>query len=73
VISVEKRSEYTDYEDTSPRAVDNRAEEVKLLCRDHAELAIRTLAEICGDDTAKDAPRVLAAKVLLERGFGAQG
>lgn len=50
---------------------DKRAEEVKLLARDHAELAIETLAEVARDPGAKDAARVLASKVLLDRGFGA--
>lgn len=50
---------------------DHRAEEIKLLARDHAELAIQTLAEVAGDSTLKEAARVLAAKTLLERGFGA--
>lgn len=50
---------------------DNRAEEIKLLARDHAELAIATLAEVAGDEKAKSAARVKAAEVLLARGFGA--
>lgn len=50
---------------------DNRAEEIKLLARDYAELAIETLAEVAGDADAKDAARVKAADVLLQRGFGA--
>lgn len=50
---------------------DHRAEEIKLLARDHAELAIETLAEVAGDPTAKEAARVKAADVLLQRGFGA--
>lgn len=50
---------------------DKRAEEVKLLARDHAELAIETLAEVARNPDAKDAARVLASKVLLDRGFGA--
>lgn len=52
-------------------ADDNRAEEIKLLARDHAELAIATLADVARNDEAKDAARVMAAKTLLERGFGA--
>lgn len=50
---------------------DNRAEEIKALAREHAELAIATLAEVAGDEKAKDAARVKAADVLLQRGFGA--
>lgn len=50
---------------------DARAEEIKLLARDHAELAIATLAEVCADHEEKGAARALAAKTLLDRGFGA--
>lgn len=50
---------------------DNRAEEIKLLARDHAEMAIETLADVAKNPVAKDAARVMAAKTLLDRGFGA--
>lgn len=50
---------------------DNRAEEIKTLAREHAELAIATLAQVMEDHGAKDAARVMAAKITLERGFGA--
>lgn len=50
---------------------DNRAEEIKALARDHAEAAIETLAEVMADPDAKDAARVKAADIILQRGFGA--
>jgi hypothetical protein len=50
---------------------DHRADEIKLLARDHAEIAIQALADVVGNGLAKDMARVAAAKVLLERGFGA--
>ena len=40
------------------------------LAREHTEVAIRTLAEICQDDSAADAARVAAARHLLDRGWG---
>lgn len=50
---------------------DKRADEIKALCREHAEDMVQVLADIANDTAAKDAPRVAAAKTLLERGFGA--
>lgn len=52
-------------------ADDPRADEIKALCRDHAEDMISVLAEVAGNPSAKDAARVVAARTLLERGFGA--
>lgn len=50
---------------------DRRAEEIKALCRDHAEDMIAVLAEVAGNPDQKGAARVVAARTLLERGFGA--
>lgn len=50
---------------------DKRAEEIKALARDYAETAIETLVDVASNSDAKDAARVMAAKTLLERGFGA--
>lgn len=50
---------------------DNRAEEVKMLARDYAELAIATCVAVASNEDEKGAARVMAAKELLARGFGA--
>ena len=50
---------------------DARAEEIKALARDHAEEMIGVLTEIATDTMEKAAPRVVAAKTVLEMGFGA--
>lgn len=52
-------------------ADDARADEIKALCRDHAEDMISVLAEVATDPLQKGAARVVAARTLLERGFGA--
>ena len=44
--------------------------EVEAIARVHTDLAIDTLAEVCGDKTAPSAARVAAADKLLERGWG---
>src|SRR4051812_44288266 len=43
---------------------------VREMARQHTELAINTLAEICGDVEARSAARVTAASALLDRGWG---
>lgn len=50
---------------------DARADEIKALCRDHAEAMIDVLATIATDSLEKAAPRVKAAETLLQMGFGA--
>lgn len=40
------------------------------LARQHTELALKTLAEICGDEDAPHSARVSAASALLDRGWG---
>lgn len=50
---------------------DARADEIKALARDHAEAMISVLTGIAQDDLEKAAPRVVAAKTILEMGFGA--
>lgn len=50
---------------------DARADEIKALARDHAEAMIEVLTSIAGDGMEKAAPRVVAAKTILEMGFGA--
>lgn len=52
-------------------ADDQRADEIKALCRDHAEDMISVLVEIARDPGAKEAPRVKAAETILNHGFGA--
>lgn len=42
---------------------------VRELAREHTDLAIRTLAEIC-ESADKDSARVAAATALLDRGYG---
>ena len=43
---------------------------VERLARDHTELAIRTLSDICGDPKQPAPARVSAAQHLLDRGWG---
>ncbi len=43
---------------------------VRELAKKYTEDAIRTLAEIMLDDTKREAARVSAAEVLLDRGWG---
>lgn len=50
---------------------DERAEEIKALCRDFAEEMVHTLVDIARDPGAKEAPRVKAAETVLLHGFGA--
>lgn len=52
-------------------AEDARADELKALCRDHAEDMIQVLADVANNKDEKGAARVAAAKTLLERGLGA--
>lgn len=52
-------------------ANDDRAETIKQLARKYAELAISTLVDVAENDEEKGSARVMAAKSLLERGFGA--
>jgi len=52
-------------------SADTRADQIKELARTHAEVAIRTLVEVAGNEKAKESARVKAADVLLQRGFGA--
>lgn len=52
-------------------ADDARAEEIKALCRDHAEEMIAALVDVASDPDQKGAARVVAARTMLERGFGA--
>ena len=40
------------------------------LAREHTELAVKTLAEICGNSKAAPSSRVAAACALLDRGWG---
>lgn len=40
------------------------------LARQHTELALRTLAEIAGDEEAPHSARVSACSALLDRGWG---
>lgn len=49
---------------------DARHEEIKALARYHAEDMVEVLAEVANNRDAKDAARVVAAKTLLDRGFG---
>lgn len=55
----------------STNATDARDEEIKMLARDHAELAIETLADVMRDSEAKHNAKVQAADIMLKRGFGA--
>jgi hypothetical protein len=50
---------------------DPRADEIKALARDHAEEMVAVLTSIAVDTMEKAAPRVVAAKTVLEMGFGA--
>lgn len=50
---------------------DRRADEIKALARDHAELAIETLVDVMQDIDAAAAAKVKAADIILNRGFGA--
>ena len=43
---------------------------IEELARQHTDLAIATLAKICGDPKQPTAPRVTAAVALLDRGYG---
>lgn len=52
-------------------ADDARADEIKALCRDHAEDMIAALVDVATDPDQKGAARVAAAKTMLDRGFGA--
>lgn len=52
-----------------PRAIINGVH-VPTLAREYGPEAIRTLADIMRDKEAPPAPRVKAAEVLLNRGFG---
>lgn len=52
-------------------ADDARAEEIKALCRDYAEDMIIALVDVARDPDQKGAARVVAARTMLERGFGA--
>lgn len=58
-------------DEVTSRGGDPVAERIKELCRSHAELAIRALVDVADDPEARDAARVKAADVLLQRGFGA--
>ncbi len=44
--------------------------QVRKLAQDRTELAIKTLADICGDTDASDSARVSAAAHLLDRAWG---
>jgi hypothetical protein len=50
---------------------DARADEIKALCRDYAEEMIAVLVDVAHDPGSKGPARVLAARTMLERGFGA--
>lgn len=52
-----------------PDLGENREDEIKRMARSHAELAMRTLADVARNGT-KDAARVAAANSLLARGIG---
>jgi hypothetical protein len=43
---------------------------VEEVAREHTDLAMKTLAEICRNTKAPQAARVTAASVLLDRGWG---
>ena len=44
--------------------------EIRSLARQHTEAAIRTLAEIMGNQDVNEAARISAANSLLDRGWG---
>jgi hypothetical protein len=44
--------------------------EIEALAREHTDIAIRTLVEICGNPKATPSARVTAASILLDRGWG---
>lgn len=52
-------------------ASDKRAEQIKEYARQYAEEAIDALRDVFTDEQQKGAARAVAAKTLLERGFGA--
>jgi hypothetical protein len=52
-------------------ANDVEAERLKALARGHAEGAIAALAEVMGNPEEQGSARALAAKAILDRGFGA--
>jgi hypothetical protein len=63
--------ESQDSYDLPKRGEDNRAEEIKTLARHYGEAAIEALAQVMQDPEQKGAARAMAAKTLLDRGFGA--
>lgn len=65
----EKGMRATPFGDGSKDLGEERADEVKSMARSHAELAMKTLADVM-ENATKDAPRVAAAKEVLARGFG---
>ena len=44
--------------------------DVEAAAREHTDLAIKTLARICGDAKAPEAAQIAAATTLLNRGYG---
>jgi hypothetical protein len=52
-------------------ANDVEAERLKALARGHAEGAIAALADVMGNPEEQGSARALAAKAILDRGFGA--
>jgi hypothetical protein len=52
-------------------ANDVEAERLKALARGHAEGAIAALAQVMGNPEEQGSARALAAKAILDRGFGA--
>lgn len=47
------------------------AERLKRMAQSHADAALSALAEVMNNDMEKGAARALAAKTMLDRGFGA--
>lgn len=52
------------------RIARKEAVHVRILAAQYTELAINTLATICGDRAEKSIARIMAAQVLLDRGWG---
>jgi transposase len=54
----------------NPSGRPKRDREIEALAREHTDIAIRTLVEICGNPKATPSARVTAAGILLDRGWG---